>query len=322
MKIDKIYFAKPRGFCAGVARAVDTVTECLEIFGAPVYVKHEIVHNKTVVKELADKGAITVEDPNDLPDGCVVVFSAHGSPPEHYEIAKAKKCRIIDATCPLVTKVHIEVHKYVKEDYKIVYIGHKGHVEGIGVRGEAKHTYNIDIPLVESKDEIDALPYSADEKIAYLTQTTLSVAETEELIGHLKEKYPNIHAPSAKDICYATTNRQQAIRDLAERCDVVFVVGSKNSSNSNRLREVAQQHGARAYLIDNTDDIEEKMLTGATTVGISAGASAPEHVVQSVAAFLRHEETVLEELNTIVENMKFIEPMELAEARKHREHNT
>ena len=311
MSVQKVLLAGPRGFCAGVARAVKVVEDCLDIFGAPVYIKHEIVHNKTVVKNLEVRGAITVEDALASPENSVVVFSAHGSPPEDFEIARKKNCTVIDATCPLVNKVHLEMHRFMKENFSVVYIGHKGHPEGIGVIGEALHAYRKIVPIIESVADIDALVFGANEKLAYLTQTTLSVIETEEIIRTLTEKYPNIVAPPGKDICYATTNRQPAVRALARVSDIVLIVGSKNSSNSTRLAETARAFEKPAYLIDGADDIVPAWLEGVATVGISAGASAPESRVQEVAEYFKHLGATVEVFETVKETARFPEPTEL-----------
>ena len=311
MSVQKVLLAGPRGFCAGVARAVKVVEDCLDIFGAPVYIKHEIVHNKTVVKNLEVRGAITVEDALAIPENSVVVFSAHGSPPEDFEIARKKNCTVIDATCPLVNKVHLEMHRFMKENFSVVYIGHKGHPEGIGVIGEALHAYRKIVPIIESVADIDALVFGANEKLAYLTQTTLSVIETEEIIRTLTEKYPNIVAPPGKDICYATTNRQGAVTALAKNSDLVLIVGSKNSSNSTRLAETARAFEKPAYLIDGADDIVPAWLEGVATVGISAGASAPESRVQEVAEYFKHLGATVEVFETVKETARFPEPTEL-----------
>jgi len=308
--IEKLILASPRGFCAGVDRAVETVKQCLDVFGAPIYVKHAIVHNVTVVAELEEKGAITVETVDEVPEGGIVVFSAHGSKPEEYEQARNRRLTVIDATCPLVTKVHLEVHRFAKEEYQIVYIGHKGHVEGEGVRAEGKK-YDMDIPLVESIEEAKSVP-DLGKKIVYLTQTTLSVSETADIIEALKERFPHIQAPPREDICYATTNRQQAVRDIAEMCDVVLVVGSKTSSNSNRLCEVVTNAGARAHLIDRASDIDEKWFEERDrVVGLSAGASAPEHVVQEVMGYFGERGATTEERESLKEDMRFALPLEL-----------
>lgn len=314
--IQKILLASPRGFCAGVARAVKTVEDTLDIFGAPVSIKHEIVHNKTVVKNLEDRGAVTVNSAEAIPENAVVVFSAHGSPPEDFEIAKKKNCTIIDATCPLVNKVHLEMHRFMREGFSVVYIGHKGHPEGRGVIGEAQHHYNKTVPIVESASDIDTLSFAENTKLAYLTQTTLSVTETEDVIRALREKYPRIEAPPGKDICYATTNRQKAVAEIARRSDIVLIVGSKNSSNSTRLAETARTEGKPAFLIDSTGDIDPAWLEGVTTVGVSAGASAPESRVQEVAKYFENRGATIEELFTVTETTRFIEPVELTRIKK------
>lgn len=310
--IQKVLLASPRGFCAGVARAVKTVEDTLDIFGAPVYIKHEIVHNKTVVKNLEDRGAITVDSAEAIPENAVVVFSAHGSPPEDFEIARKKNCTVIDATCPLVNKVHLEMHRFIKEGYSVVYIGHKGHPEGRGVIGEAMHGYKKTIPIVETIVDIETLHFEENVKLAYLTQTTLSVTETEAIIRALREKYPHIVAPPGKDICYATTNRQSAVRALAKVSDIVLIVGSKNSSNSTRLAETALSEHIPAHLIDGADDIDLAWLENVTTVGISAGASAPESRVREVATYFENRGATIEEYIVTQESTRFVEPRELA----------
>lgn len=315
--LQKIILAKPRGFCAGVERAVDAVEECLRVFGAPVYVKHEIVHNKTVVADLAAKGAVTIEDIREVPEGATVVFSAHGSPPEHYRVARAKNCMLIDATCPFVTKVHLEMHRFLKAGYQVVYIGHKGHIEGIGVCREAAE-YGVEVPVIETLSDVEQLSFPETTKLAYLTQTTLSVEETDTLIGALRARYSGIIGPPSADICYATTNRQRAAADLADRCDIVLVLGSKNSSNSNRLAEVIRSRGTRAYLIDNATELQQEWLESVETIGITAGASAPEYLVQELLLALSCNGATIEELETIREDLRFAEPVELTEARKNR----
>lgn len=312
--IEKVILVKPRGFCAGVARSIKVVEDCIAIFGAPVYVKHAIVHNTTVVADLEKVGAITVEDVKDVPDGAVVVFSAHGSPPEHYDMARARKLTIIDATCPLVTKVHIEIARYIRDGYNIVYVGHRGHVEGVGVLGEAKKI-GVDVPLVDNLSEVDALACPTDEKIAILTQTTLGVDETRDIIAAIRKKYKNAIEPPAKDICYATTNRQGAIKELARAADVIFVVGSRTSSNSNRLVQVARQEGAAAHLVDSVGDLLSEMYEDKKIIGISAGASAPEKNVQDIVRFFTSRGASVEELEVLKERMNFTEPTELSRIR-------
>jgi 4-hydroxy-3-methylbut-2-enyl diphosphate reductase len=313
MAVRKVLLVSPRGFCAGVARAVKVVEDTLSIFGAPAYVKHEIVHNKHVVAGLAEKGAVTVESLAEVPDGATVVFSAHGSPPGHYEEARRRGLRIIDATCPLVTKVHLEMARFIKEGYRVIYIGHRGHIEGIGVLAEAPAGA---VPIVETAEDVALLDIGAPERLVYLTQTTLSVGETERTIAALREKYPQIIAPPLADICFSTTNRQEAVRALARACDLVLIVGSKNSSNSTRLMETARAAGTAAYLVDDVSEIDPSWLEGVATVGISAGASAPEHLVQEIAERFRSEGASLEDFIVKDEHMDFSEPVELMRLKK------
>lgn len=313
--VKEVVTVAPRGFCAGVARSIKVVEDCLDLFGAPVYIKHAIVHNKTVVADLEKKGAITVESVLEIPEGAVAVFSAHGSPPEHFEEAKKRGIRVIDATCPLVTKVHMEMIKFLESGYSVVYIGHKGHVEGLGVIGEAER-FGKTIPVVESVADIEGLSYEKDEKIAFLTQTTLSIDETEDIIDALKKKFPHIIEPPAKDICYATTNRQGAIHALADEVDVIFVVGSKTSSNSNRLVEVAQSAGCKAHLIDTVEEIESDWISDVERVGVSAGASAPEYKVQEIVDLFVSRGAKHRSLVVTEENMQFTGPIELMKMRK------
>ncbi len=315
MAVQKVLIAEPHGFCAGVARAVKAVEDTLDFFGTPVYVKHEIVHNKHVVIDLAKKGAITVENLEDVPEGSIVVFSAHGSPRAHYETARRRKLHLIDATCPLVTKVHLEVLRFIKEGYAIIYIGHAGHVEGLGVLGEAP---GVAIPLVESVADVDALQFPRTEKMVYLTQTTLSIDETKETIAALQKKYPNIIAPPLEDICYATTNRQEAVKGLAKVVPLIIVVGSRTSSNSNRLRETAERTGAKAYLVDDVHDLDPAWFTGVSTIGVTGGASAPEDRIQQVVGFFRDQGASIERFVAKEEKMFFAEPVELMRARRER----
>jgi len=311
--VQKVLLATPRGFCAGVSRAVKAVEDTLDIFGAPVYVKHEIVHNKHVVAYLASKGALTIEDLSEVPENAVVVFSAHGSRVEHYEEAKKRHIKLIDATCPLVTKVHLEVGRFIKEGYTIVYIGHKGHIEGIGVLSEAEEGL---IPLVETVEDVENLNIGNPEKLVYLTQTTLSIDDTALVIQALQKKYPQIIAPPLSDICFATTNRQEAVKALAKVSDLVLILGSKNSSNSTRLMETARKENTEAYLLDDVSEIDEAWLINKTTVGVSAGASAPEKLVSGVAQYFRDRGIVVEDFVVGSENMQFVEPYELTQARK------
>lgn len=311
--VKKILLASPRGFCAGVARAVRAVEDTIQIFGAPVYVKHEIVHNKHVVKGLEDKGAITIENLEGAPDGAVVVFSAHGSPPEHYIEAKRRGMRLIDATCPLVTKVHLEVQRFLKDGYEIIYIGHRGHIEGIGVLGEAN---GKEIPLIETVSDVEKLDIGNPEKLIYLTQTTLSIDDTREVIAALKQKYPQIVAPPMEDICYATTNRQDAVKALAKAAPLVLIVGSTSSSNSTRLMETARAYGAASYLVDDVTHLDTEWFRGVETVGISAGASAPEKLVQEIVEKLSSFGAEVVDFVVKPETMKFSEPLELMNIRK------
>ncbi len=304
----KIWLALPRGFCAGVERAVNTVEQTLKLFGAPVYVKHEIVHNKHVVAQLAKQGAVTVENLSEVPAGSVVVFSAHGSPRVHYEEAKSRHLTLIDATCPLVTKVHLELLRYLKDGYRVVYIGHQGHVEGVGVLGEAPEE---EIPIVGTPEDVEALDLGQPEKMVYLTQTTLSLDETAAVIQALQKKYPQMIAPPLQDICFATTNRQTAVKALAVQSELVLIFGSQNSSNSQRLMETARAAGTTAYLIDDIASLDEAWLVGKKTIGISAGASAPEAVVLEAVAFFRERGYVIEDLLALEENMHFSLPLEL-----------
>ena len=302
----KLLLAAPRGYCAGVDRAVQTVERALELHGAPVYVRKEIVHNKHVVEELAARGAIFVDELQDtIPEGAITVFSAHGVSPAVHADAEARGLRTIDATCPLVTKVHREAIKFAEDGYTIVLVGHAGHEEVEGTMGEAPGA----MVLVESEADVDALEVEDPERIAYLTQTTLSVDETRAIIARLREKFPAITGPRTDDICYATTNRQLAVRQMAEQCDLVLVIGSKNSSNSNRLVDVARDHGAVAHLVDNAAEVREEWLEGARVVGISSGASAPEELVAELVAFFRARGTKdVQEFEVLREDVRFMLP--------------
>ena len=311
--VKKLLLATPRGFCAGVTRAVKAVLDTLQIFGAPVYVKHEIVHNKHVVEDLESKGIITIESLGEAPEGAVVVFSAHGSIPEHYREAQKRHIRLIDATCPLVTKVHLEVGRFLKEGYKIVYIGHRGHIEGLGVLGEAT---SESIPLVETTEDVSKLEIGNPEKLVYLTQTTLSIDDTAVVIKALKKKYPQIIAPPLSDICFATTNRQEAVKALAKASDLVLVLGSKNSSNSARLMETARMEGTEAYLIDDVTEIDSLWLEQKETVGVSAGASAPEKLVQGVVEYFKSQGVIAKDFIVGSESIQFAEPLELIQLKR------
>src|SRR5689334_17390216 len=284
MAVEKLLLAAPRGYCAGVDRAVQTVERALDLYGAPVYVRKEIVHNKHVVEGLRERGAIFVDELDDsLPEGAVTVFSAHGVAPSVHADAERRSLRTIDATCPLVTKVHREALKFAAEGYTIVLIGHAGHEEVEGTMGEAPDH----IVLVETEEDVDRLEVPDADRIAYISQTTLSVDETRAIIARLRERFPNIMGPRTDDLCYATTNRQAAVKQMAERCDLVLVIGSRNSSNSQRLVDVARAAGAQAHLIDNESQVRAEWLTGARVVGISSGASAPEELVARLIEFFR-----------------------------------
>jgi len=279
----RVLLAKPRGYCAGVDRAVQTVEKALETYGAPIYVRKQIVHNKHVVSELEKRGAIFVEENEEVPEGATVIFSAHGVAPVVYDEGRQRNLRAIDATCPLVTKVHHEARRFAADDYDILLIGHEGHEEVIGTAGEAPEH----IQLVDGPDGVDKVTVRDPEKVVWLSQTTLSVDETLETVARLKQRLPMLQSPPSDDICYATQNRQQVVKQIAPECDVVIVVGSRNSSNSVRLVEVAVDAGARSgYLVDFAHEIQEEWLAGATTVGLSSGASVPEDLVSDVLAYL------------------------------------
>jgi 4-hydroxy-3-methylbut-2-enyl diphosphate reductase len=281
----EIVLANPRGFCAGVDRAIDIVEKSLVKFKEPVYVRHQVVHNKKVVEDLEKKGVKFVKEVSEIPDNAVAIFSAHGVSQEVEDEAKKRNFMYFDATCPLVTKVHLEVQKHAKKGRDIVLIGHKGHPEVIGTLGRHPSNSDTKIYLVENNDDIEKLEISSCE-VAYVTQTTLSVDETKHLINSLKEKFPSIIGPSADDICYATQNRQDAVKQLSLECQIVLVIGSQTSSNSNRLKELAEKCGTKSFLIDDKTDIDLNSLKDASSVGITAGASAPEEIVQEVISFL------------------------------------
>jgi 4-hydroxy-3-methylbut-2-enyl diphosphate reductase len=309
---EKLLLAAPRGYCAGVDRAVQTVEHALDLHGAPVYVRKEIVHNKHVVEQLRERGAIFVEELDDsIPEGAVTVFSAHGVSPAVHADARRRGLSTIDATCPLVTKVHREALKFAEEGYTIVLIGHDGHEEVEGTMGEAPEH----IVLVETAADVDALEVPDPEKLAYISQTTLSVDETRAIINRLRERFPSIIGPRTDDICYATTNRQAAVKQMAAHCELVLVIGSRNSSNSNRLVEVAREHGADSYLIDNEDQVRDEWLEGKRVVGISSGASAPEELVQRLVAFFRARGTEeVEEFEVVQEDVRFMLPKTIRQA--------
>jgi 4-hydroxy-3-methylbut-2-enyl diphosphate reductase len=309
---EKLLLAAPRGYCAGVDRAVQTVEHALELHGAPVYVRKEIVHNKHVVEQLRDRGAIFVEELDDsIPEGAVTVFSAHGVAPTVHAEADRRGLRTIDATCPLVTKVHREALKFAAEGYTIVLIGHSGHEEVEGTMGEAPQH----IVLVETEADVDALEVPDPDRIAYISQTTLSVDETTAIILRLRERFPRIVGPRTDDICYATTNRQAAVKQMAPHCDLVLVIGSRNSSNSNRLVEVARDHGTEAYLVDNEAEVREEWLEGKRVIGITSGASAPEELVQRLVDYFCARGTQdVEEFHVVQEDVRFMLPKTIRQA--------
>jgi len=304
----KVLLAKPRGFCAGVDRAVSIVERVLEVFGPPVYVRHAIVHNRYVVENLRSKGVIFVEDVKDIPPNSIVIFSAHGVSPAVIEEARHRNLKMIDATCPLVHKVHREVQKFAQKGYTIILVGHRGHVEVEGTMGEAPDR----VILVETTEDALKVEVPDPEKVALTTQTTLSVDDTREIVEILRRRFPKIVLPKANDICYATQNRQDAVKKLARLSDVVLVIGSRESSNSNRLREVAEKQGVRAYLVEDETYIEDNMLDEAKVIGITSGASTPEVLVERVVARLREmgAESV-EELEGVRESIRFALPREL-----------
>jgi len=305
--VKKILLASPRGFCAGVVRAVDIVKIALDTFTDPVYVRKEIIHNPHVVRELGEQGAIFVDSVEDVPEGGRVIFSAHGVSPEVREKARARSLEVIDGTCPLVTKVHVEAIRYAKQDYTVILIGHVGHDEVIGTMGEVpKH-----IRLVETIEDIEALEVEDPERVAYITQTTLSLQDTREMIEALRKKFPSIKGPPSEDICYATENRQVAVKDLAELSDLILVVGAANSSNSVRLVEEAQRAGGPAYLVDDLGSIQDEWLEGVETLGLTSGASAPESLVQEIVTFFQDQGAKLEELVVREEDVQFALPSNL-----------
>ena len=307
----KIILANPRGFCAGVDRAISIVELALEIHGAPIYVRHEVVHNRFVVNGLRERGAIFVEELSEVPDGAIVIFSAHGVSQAVRQEAKDRRLKVFDATCPLVTKVHMQVARASRKGTKAILIGHKGHPEVEGTMGQYSN-HEGGIYLIERIEDIANLPVNHNDDLTFMTQTTLSLDDTAETISALKEKYPAIQGPHKNDICYATTNRQQAVRELAKQSDLVVVVGSKNSSNSNRLAELASRMGVASKLIDDPNDIQPDWFNGVQTIGVTAGASAPEELVQSVIARMKEfGVTDVEELQGLEENMFFEVPKEL-----------
>ena len=307
----RVLLLKPRGFCAGVVRAIDIVRIALETFGAPIYVRKEIVHNSYVVNDLAKKGAIFVNELDEVPEGARVIYSAHGVSPAVKERARERKLKVIDATCPLVTKVHLEAIKFSKQGYSLVLVGHRDHEEVEGTAGEAPDVTQV----VSTVAEVEALQVPDPNKVAYLTQTTLSLDEARYMIEALKKKFPNIAGPHAQDICYATENRQVAVKNVAHEADLVLVVGSKNSSNSNRLVEVSKNLGTNGYLIDSADAIRPEWLEGVNTVAVTAGASAPEVLVQHVVNYLQDMGYgSVNEVEVMPENVRFGLPPEIVQA--------
>jgi 4-hydroxy-3-methylbut-2-enyl diphosphate reductase len=303
-----VLLLKPRGFCAGVVRAIDIVRIALETFGAPIYVRKEIVHNRYVVDDLAAKGAIFVDSVEDVPEGARVIYSAHGVAPEVREASKARKLKVIDATCPLVTKVHLEAVKFARKGFTIVLIGHKDHDEVIGTLGEAPES----TALVSTVEDVDRLEVADPERVSFITQTTLSLDETRDIVERLKEKFPKIQGPAAQDICYATENRQVAVKAVVPLCELLLVVGSQNSSNSRRLVEVCEKMGVPAYLVDDLTEVQQQWLENIQTVALTAGASAPENLVQQLVEFLQQRGFAqLEEMEIKEEDVRFNLPAEL-----------
>ncbi|MBF0659098.1 4-hydroxy-3-methylbut-2-enyl diphosphate reductase [Psychrobacter sp. NG25] len=308
----QIYLANPRGFCAGVDRAIAIVNEALTRFEPPIYVRHEVVHNKFVVSDLANRGAVFVEELHEVPDGSIVIFSAHGVSKAVEDEAERRDLTVFDATCPLVTKVHIEVAKFAQDGMDAVLIGHAGHPEVEGTMGRFNRRHGGHIHLVEDESDVAALTVQDPERLAFVTQTTLSMDDTARVIDALREKFPSIQGPRKDDICYATQNRQDAVKDLASRCEVVLVVGSPNSSNSNRLRELAERMNCHAYLIDNASEMDRSWLEGVQSIGVTAGASAPEVLIQEVLQQLQDWGGDLpSELSGIEENVIFSLPKAL-----------
>ena len=309
--VEKLLLAAPRGYCAGVDRAVQTVERALEVHGPPVYVRKQIVHNKHVVEQLSERGAIFVEDVGEIPEGALTVFSAHGVAPSVRASAERRGLQTIDATCPLVTKVHREAVAFAQDGYTIVLVGHTGHEEVQGTMGEAPEH----IVLVENEQDVDELVVEDPERVAYVTQTTLSVDETSSIVARLRERFPTIRGPRTDDICYATTNRQAAVKQMAGDCDLMLVIGSRNSSNSVRLVEVAKDCGTEAHLIDNASEIREEWLEGKRVVGVTSGASAPDDLVQDLLDFFRARGVEeVSEVHVVREDVRFMLPKPIREA--------
>lgn len=306
--VRKVLLASPRGYCAGVERAVETVEKTLDLYGPPVYVRKQIVHNLHVVRDLEARGAIFVDEVGEVPEGSTVVFSAHGVAPRVHVDASDRQLQTIDATCPLVTKVHVQARRYAAEGYTVLLIGHAGHEEVVGTMGEAPGA----IVLVESEAEVETLSFAPGTRLAYITQTTLSVDETSEIISALRRRFPDIHAPKREDICYATSNRQWAVKEMLSEIDLLLVVGSRNSSNSNRLVDVARAGGVSAFLIDDDTEIDPSWIDGVEVVGITSGASAPEKLVQRVCGWFRERGvTDIEPYRLVDEDVEFRLPVEL-----------
>ena len=311
----QVLLANPRGFCAGVQRAIEIVEHALDLFGAPIYVRHEVVHNRSVVEGLRKKGAVFVEEVAEVPDGATLVFSAHGVSRAVREEAAARRLRVFDATCPLVTKVHMEVARYSAEGRETILVGHAGHPEVEGTMGQYDRTGGGDIYLVENTSDVERLQVRRPDFLAIVTQTTLSMDDTEEIIQALRRRFPQIVGPRKSDICYATQNRQDAVKLLTGQADLILVVGSRNSSNSNRLREIAEKRGVPAYLIDDASEIDPAWLSGKRCIGVTAGASAPERLVQQVMAYLQDKGArVLGEVGSVREEVVFSLPAELRQA--------
>src|SRR5680860_90252 len=308
----KIFLANPRGFCAGVDRAIEIVDLSLKTYGAPIFVRHEIVHSRHVVESLRGKGAIFVEELNEVPDGAIVIFSAHGVAKEVWEESTRRNLKVIDATCPLVIKVHNEVNRDYSNEYELILIGHAGHPEVVGTLGQVPDKFH----LVSSVEDVDSLEVENPLHLSYVTQTTLSVDECRDIVAALHRRFPGIKGPHQEDICYATQNRQNAVKELSRFVDVILVIGSPNSSNSNRLRELGERCGIPSYLIDSYQDIQTQWLEGVKAIGIAAGASAPEVLVAQVIKFLKEQgATSVEELTVVEENVEFLLPKELLMAK-------
>ena len=313
----QILLANPRGFCAGVDRAIDIVERAVALFGAPIYVRHEVVHNKYVVDQLRTIGAVFVDELDEVPDNTTVIFSAHGVPRSVQDEAKRRNLNVFDATCPLVTKVHMEITRYARDAREVFLIGHAGHPEVEGTVGQFDPSFGGSIYLVQTVEDVDTIPIKNPEHVAFVTQTTLSVDDTASIVEALRARFPALKAPNKKDICYATQNRQDAVKDLIGRCEVLVVVGSKSSSNSNRLREMADKNVKPGYLVDGPEDLKREWFEGIATVGVTAGASAPEILVQGVIAQLRQwGGEVAEELQGRQEHVIFALPKALRSVHK------